>query len=252
MFGLPVSSILVRRVVTPARMASVSAFSWRSLAVLEQVLCHDRDRLRAADSTFLRVAPNVAPRQTRSRMSLTLRANGTQGDANDAPGGGQDRERLGDGSLHPGSADKDLRYTGRGTTGTNLAARPARSKDTQETSDEQQNLLALRGLDRRGRARRRLRTGHARARRRSGRAVPATARLSRNESGAAAAAASRDTSGARFARRRRRRARRRPGAAAPPAETPRLMARAEMRPLADNTVRGIVEFQTAASGDAAR
>jgi superoxide dismutase, Cu-Zn family len=38
-----------------------------------------------------------------------------------------------------------------------------------------------------------------------------------------------------------------PGAGAPPAETPRLMARAEIRPLADNTVRGIVEFQEAAT-----
>ncbi len=36
-----------------------------------------------------------------------------------------------------------------------------------------------------------------------------------------------------------------PAAAAPPA-APRLMARAEMRPLADSTVRGIVEFQAAA------
>jgi superoxide dismutase, Cu-Zn family len=38
------------------------------------------------------------------------------------------------------------------------------------------------------------------------------------------------------------------GAAAPPAATPRLMARAEIRPLAGTTVRGIVEFQTAAGG----
>ncbi len=37
-----------------------------------------------------------------------------------------------------------------------------------------------------------------------------------------------------------------PGAAAPPAATPRLMARADIRPLGDNTARGIVEFQTAA------
>jgi Cu-Zn family superoxide dismutase len=45
-----------------------------------------------------------------------------------------------------------------------------------------------------------------------------------------------------------------PGAAAapatpPPAITPRLLARAEIRPVADNTVRGIVEFQQAASSD---
>lgn len=39
-----------------------------------------------------------------------------------------------------------------------------------------------------------------------------------------------------------------PGAAAPPA-APRLMARAEIRPLDDNTVRGIVEFQTSARAD---
>ncbi|HUQ53655.1 MAG TPA: superoxide dismutase family protein, partial [Gammaproteobacteria bacterium] len=38
------------------------------------------------------------------------------------------------------------------------------------------------------------------------------------------------------------------GAAAPPAATPRLMARADVRPLGDNTARGIVEFQTAAGG----
>jgi Cu-Zn family superoxide dismutase len=40
-----------------------------------------------------------------------------------------------------------------------------------------------------------------------------------------------------------------PGAtAAPPAVTPRLMARADVRPLDDSTVRGIVEFQAAAGG----
>jgi superoxide dismutase, Cu-Zn family len=39
-----------------------------------------------------------------------------------------------------------------------------------------------------------------------------------------------------------------PGAA-PPAALPRLLARAQVQPLADNTVRGIVEFQTAADGD---
>jgi len=36
---------------------------------------------------------------------------------------------------------------------------------------------------------------------------------------------------------------------APPAVTPRLMARAEIRPLEDNTVRGVVEFQQSAAGD---
>jgi superoxide dismutase, Cu-Zn family len=40
-----------------------------------------------------------------------------------------------------------------------------------------------------------------------------------------------------------------PGAAPPPAATPRLMARADVQPLADSTVRGIVEFQTAAGSD---
>jgi len=39
-----------------------------------------------------------------------------------------------------------------------------------------------------------------------------------------------------------------PGAAVPPAATPRLLARADIRPLGDNTVRGIMEVQTAASG----
>ena len=39
-----------------------------------------------------------------------------------------------------------------------------------------------------------------------------------------------------------------PGAAAPPAAA-RLMARAEIRPLGENTVRGIVEFQTSAGAD---
>jgi len=39
-----------------------------------------------------------------------------------------------------------------------------------------------------------------------------------------------------------------PDAGAPPAATPRLTARAEIRPLGDNTVRGVVEFQ-AAAGD---
>jgi Cu-Zn family superoxide dismutase len=37
-----------------------------------------------------------------------------------------------------------------------------------------------------------------------------------------------------------------PNADAPPAATPRLMARAEIRPIGDSTVRGIVEFQSAA------
>lgn len=40
-----------------------------------------------------------------------------------------------------------------------------------------------------------------------------------------------------------------PPAATPPAATPRLMARADVRPLGDNTARGIVEIQTAADGD---
>jgi Cu-Zn family superoxide dismutase len=40
-----------------------------------------------------------------------------------------------------------------------------------------------------------------------------------------------------------------PGIDAPPAATPRLMARAEVRPLADSTARGIVEFQSPAGND---
>jgi superoxide dismutase, Cu-Zn family len=39
------------------------------------------------------------------------------------------------------------------------------------------------------------------------------------------------------------------GAAPPPAALPRLLARAQVQPLAESTVRGIVEFQTAAGGD---
>lgn len=42
-----------------------------------------------------------------------------------------------------------------------------------------------------------------------------------------------------------------PGAAAPPAALPRLMARADVRPLHDGTARGIVEFQTAAGNSGA-
>jgi Cu-Zn family superoxide dismutase len=40
-----------------------------------------------------------------------------------------------------------------------------------------------------------------------------------------------------------------PGVDAPPAATPRLMARADVRPLADSTVRGVVEFQAPAAND---
>jgi Cu-Zn family superoxide dismutase len=40
-----------------------------------------------------------------------------------------------------------------------------------------------------------------------------------------------------------------PGIDAPPAATPRLMARADVRPLADSTVRGVVEFQSPAAND---
>jgi Cu-Zn family superoxide dismutase len=39
-----------------------------------------------------------------------------------------------------------------------------------------------------------------------------------------------------------------PDAASPPPSTPRLMARADLRPVGDSTARGIVEFQTAAGG----
>jgi superoxide dismutase, Cu-Zn family len=81
---------------------------------------------------------------------------------------------------------------------------------------------------------------------------PGDSALSRNESGQPPANAERDTGvrppttaenpaapGSAAA----------PGAAtAPPAETPRLMARAEIRPLSDNTVRGVIEFQSPAAG----
>ncbi len=74
---------------------------------------------------------------------------------------------------------------------------------------------------------------------------PGDSSLSRNESGQAPSASNRDTTlrppttAANPAA---------PGsAAAPPPAPPRLMARAEIRPLEDNTVRGIVEFQQAAA-----
>ncbi len=75
---------------------------------------------------------------------------------------------------------------------------------------------------------------------------PGDSAPSRNESGQPPAAANRDaqirppTTAANPAA---------PGsAAAPPPALPRLMARAEIRPLDDNTVRGIIEFQQAAVG----
>ena len=40
-----------------------------------------------------------------------------------------------------------------------------------------------------------------------------------------------------------------PGIETPPAATPRLMARADVRPLADSTVRGVIEFQAPAAND---
>ena len=78
---------------------------------------------------------------------------------------------------------------------------------------------------------------------------PGGSPLARSESGQPSAAANRDTSGATIRPPTTTTSPAAPGAAAPPAETPRLMARAEVHPLADNTARGIVEFQTAASGD---
>ena len=69
---------------------------------------------------------------------------------------------------------------------------------------------------------------------------------SRNESGQPPSAANRDTTVRPPTTAANPAA---PGsAAAPPPAPPRLMARAEVRPLEDNTVRGIVEFQQAAAG----
>ena len=75
---------------------------------------------------------------------------------------------------------------------------------------------------------------------------PGDGALSRNESSQRPSAADRDT-GARPPTTAANPAA--PGSAAvPPPALPRLMARAEIRPLEDSTVRGIVEFQQAAAG----
>jgi Cu-Zn family superoxide dismutase len=78
---------------------------------------------------------------------------------------------------------------------------------------------------------------------------PGDSALSRNPSGEPPATASRDTEGGAIRPPSTTTSPAAPGAAPPPAATPRLMARAEVRPLADNTARGMVEFQTAADGD---
>ena len=74
---------------------------------------------------------------------------------------------------------------------------------------------------------------------------PGDSPLSRNEPGQPPSAANRDTTVRPPTTAANPAA---PGsAAAPPPALPRLMARAEIRPLEDNTVRGIVEFQQAAA-----
>ena len=81
------------------------------------------------------------------------------------------------------------------------------------------------------------------------RGTAAESPLARNETGQPPAAASRDTGGATIRPPTTATSPAAPGAAAPPAETPRLMARAEVHPIGDTTARGIVEFQTAPGGD---
>jgi Cu-Zn family superoxide dismutase len=76
---------------------------------------------------------------------------------------------------------------------------------------------------------------------------PGDSALSRSESGQPPAAANRDSGGGSI-RPPTTTSPAAPGAAPPPAATPRLIGRADIRPLGDNTARGIVEFQTAAGG----
>jgi len=78
---------------------------------------------------------------------------------------------------------------------------------------------------------------------------PSESSLARNEAGQPPAVASRDTGGPTIRPPTTATSPAAPGGAAPPAETPRLIARAEVHPLGDTTARGIVEFQTAAGGD---
>jgi Cu-Zn family superoxide dismutase len=80
-------------------------------------------------------------------------------------------------------------------------------------------------------------------------ARPGDASPSRNESAQPPAAASRDAGGATIRPPTTTTSPAEPGAAAPSAETPRLMARAELGPIGDNTARGLVEFQTSAGND---
>ena len=85
----------------------------------------------------------------------------------------------------------------------------------------------------------------------SGQSRPGDSPLSRNEEGRPPADANRDaavrppTTGTNPAAPGSAAA---PSTAAPSVATPRVMARAEITPLADNTVRGIVEFQQAPAG----
>ena len=121
----------------------------------------------------------------------------------------------------------------------------ARLKGYSGDPDEHQSCMALRGLDRRGCAGRRLRTRFPRSaapQRRAG-LPPATARLRATRP--ASRRGRRDANDPPPDDGYEPRGPRRRGAAG---ETPRLMARAEVHPLGDNTARGIVEFQTAAGG----
>jgi Cu-Zn family superoxide dismutase len=78
---------------------------------------------------------------------------------------------------------------------------------------------------------------------------PGDRALAPNESGQPAAAADRDPSSGSIRPPTTTQSPAAPGGAVPPAATPRLMARAEIEPLGDNIVRGMIEFQTAANGD---
>lgn len=74
---------------------------------------------------------------------------------------------------------------------------------------------------------------------------PGDSSLARNEPGQPPAAANRDTTVRPPTTETNPAA---PGSAAAPSASPKLMARAEIQPLGDHTVRGIVEFQQAATG----
>jgi Cu-Zn family superoxide dismutase len=73
---------------------------------------------------------------------------------------------------------------------------------------------------------------------------PGDGALSRNESAQPPSAATRDSGGS-IRPPTTTTSPAAPGAAVPPAATPRLMARADIRPLGNNTARGMMEVQTA-------